>query len=211
MTSPSAEPTRDTREASRVAGVVLAAGSSSRAGRTNKLLADVQGLSMVRRVAETALLAGLDPVVVVLGHDAGRVRRALDGLPVRLVENPTHAQGLSTSVGAGIGAVGPGAEGAMVLLGDMPWVSVGDVRALMEAFSPADGRGICVPVIGGRRGNPVLWSARHFDALRGLRGDVGGRPLFAEHPDDVCEVPVPDDGVLRDIDTLEALHAARLL
>jgi len=198
------------REALRVAGVVLAAGRSSRMGTTNKLLADIQGLPMVRRVAETALLAGLDPVVVVVGHDADQVRSALDGLPVRLAANPDHAQGLSTSVRVGIGAVGEGVEGAMVLLGDMPWVSLADIRALMDAFSPAEGRSICVPVAGGRRGNPVLWSARHFAALRRLEGDVGARRLLAEPGDGVYEVRVPDDGVLRDIDTPEALHASRL-
>lgn len=202
------EPIREGHAPSRVAGVVLAAGRSSRMGTTNKLLADIQGLPMVRRVAETALLAGLDPVVVVLGHDAGQVRSALEGLPVRLVENPAHAQGLSTSVGVGIGAVADGVDGAMILLGDMPWVSVADVRALMGAFSPAEGRSICIPVAGGRRGNPVLWSARHFVSLRALQGDVGARRLLAEHPHGVCEVIVPDDGVLRDIDTPEALHAS---
>jgi molybdenum cofactor cytidylyltransferase len=205
-----AEPGRAGRDRRRVAGVVLAAGRSSRMGRTNKLLADVQGLPMVRRVTETALQAGLDPVVVVVGHDAAEVRDALEGLPIRLLDNPAFAQGLSTSVGAGIGAVEKEAEGAMVLLGDMPWVSVEDLRALMQAFSPEEGRGICVPVVGGRRGNPVLWSARHFAALCSLQGDVGGRGLMAGHADDVWEVRVPDDGVLRDIDTPEGLQASRL-
>ncbi len=193
----------------RVAGVVLAAGRSSRMGAANKLLADIGGLPMVRRVVETALAAGLEPVAVVVGHDAEQVRRALDDLPVRFVTNAGFARGLSTSVSAGIQAIDGETDGAVVLLGDMPWVSAADVRALTAAFAHDVGRSICVPVTAGKRGNPVLWPARTFAALRALEGDVGARHLIAERPDEVCEVRVPDDGVLRDIDTPEALHASR--
>jgi len=194
----------------RVAGVVLAAGRSSRMGGANKLLADIGGLPMVHRVVETALDAELEPVVVVVGHDADRVRRALDDLPVRFVTNAGFARGLSTSVGAGIQAIDGEADGAVVLLADMPWVSADDVRALTAAFGHDGAGAICVPVVAGKRGNPVLWPARTFAALRALEGDVGARHLLAERPDEVREVRVPDDGVLRDIDTPEALHASRI-
>ena len=199
----------DRPAARRVAGVILAAGRSSRMRGANKLLAEVDGAPMVRRVAETAVGAGLDPVVVVLGHDAERVHRALEGLPLRFVDNPAYVEGIATSVAAGIGAVTGRADGALILLGDMPWVSREDVRALTDAFSPEEGRGICVPVADGKRGNPVLWSARYFPELGALEGDVGGRRLLAEHADDVVEVEVQGEGVLRDVDTPEVLEAPR--
>jgi len=94
------------------------------------------------------------------------------------------------------------------VLGDMPWISASDLRALVEAFAPEEGRGICAPVVDRKRGNPVLWSARYFAELQTLHGDVGARHLLAEHSEDVCEVSVSGDGVLRDIDTPEALDAS---
>jgi len=194
---------------SRVAAVILAAGRSTRMGAVNKLLAEVDGVPMVRRVVETVRSAALDPVTVVLGHEADRVRAALEGLPVDFVENLDHAAGMGTSVARGIAAVAGRAEGAMVVLGDMPWIGARDLEALLDAFAPEEGRGICAPVVDRKRGNPVLWAARYFPELQALEGDVGARHLLAEHEDDLVEVSVAGRGVLRDVDTPEALDAAR--
>jgi molybdenum cofactor cytidylyltransferase len=100
-------------------------------------------------------------------------------------------------------------DGAAVLLGDMPWITADDLTALTSAFAPDEGRAICVPLRGRQRGNPVLWSARYFDELKLLDGDVGGRHLLAEHDDEVCEVSVPGDGVVMDVDVPEALEVSR--
>ncbi|NIU73387.1 MAG: NTP transferase domain-containing protein, partial [Gammaproteobacteria bacterium] len=81
---------------------MLAAGRSRRMGRTNKLLAELDGVPLVRRVTATVIRAGLDPVVVVLGHDAGPVRASLDGLPVRFTMNERHGEGIGSSVAAGV-------------------------------------------------------------------------------------------------------------
>ena len=197
------------RRSRRIAAVVLAAGRSSRMGDVNKLLAPVDGVPMVRRVTETVLRVSLDPVVVVLGHAAEEVRGALDGLAVRFALNAEYAAGISTSVATGIRAVAGSVDGAMIVLGDMPWISVPDLRALVEAFAPDEGRGICAPVVERKRGNPVLWSARYFHELQTLEGDVGARHLLAVHDDDVCEVNVAGQGVLEDVDTPEALAATR--
>jgi CTP:molybdopterin cytidylyltransferase MocA len=190
------------------AGVVLAAGRSARMGSTNKLLVEVAGMPMVRRVVRTALDARLDPVVVVLGHEAGEVRDVLHDLPVTFVDNPDHRAGMGTSVARGVGALSDTVEGALILLGDMPWITTGDVTALVEAFAPEEGRGICVPTIERKWGNPILWAARYFPELRALEGDVGARHLLAVYDDDVCEVPVSGAGVLRDVDTRQALERA---
>jgi len=199
---------RDGVPSPRVAGVVLAAGRSARMGAANKLLQVLDGVPMVRRVAEIARRSRLNPLVVVLGHEAEAVRGALAGLPVTFVENPDYASGMSSSIACGIAAVAGATDGAMILLGDMPWVSVGDVNALLEAFEPEAGRGICAPVVDRRRGNPVVWAARYFPELRTLEGDVGARHLLTVHDDDVCEVPVAGNGVVRDVDTPEALASS---
>ncbi|HSM04121.1 MAG TPA: molybdopterin-binding/glycosyltransferase family 2 protein, partial [Longimicrobiales bacterium] len=136
----------------RVAGVILAAGRSTRMGEVNKLLAEVGGVPMVRRVAETVRSAALEPVIVVLGHEAEAVRAALEGLPVEFVVNPAYAAGMGTSVARGIEAVADRVDGAMVVLGDMPWIDVRHMDALVEAFAPEDGRGICAPVVDRKRG-----------------------------------------------------------
>ncbi len=215
---------------SRVAGVLLAAGSSTRMGDANKLLEPVEGEPMVRRAAAVLLAAGLDPVIVVTGHERDRVRQALEGLEVRLVHNSAHQQGMSTSLVVGLDAVprhangppdrttpdGDGApphqtavDGAVIALADMPWVGVDDIKALVAAFGDVGMSGICVPVHDRKRGNPVLWGAAHFGAIKALRGDVGARAILGEREDLVVEVPVERDGILRDVDTPEALDAGK--
>lgn len=191
-----------------VAGVVLAAGQSKRMGEANKLLEPVLGEPMVRRVVRTALDGGLDPVIVVLGHQEAEVRESLHGLPVQFVWNPEYQAGMGTSVGCGIGELGPDAAGAMILLGDMPWVSPEQVKQLTRAFSPNEDRGICVPMVRRKRGNPIVWAARYFHHLKALDGDIGARHLLSEYDLDVCEVQMSGDEVLRDIDTLAALADA---
>ncbi len=183
-----------------VAGVVLAAGSSRRMGPANKLVLDVRGEPMVRHVAATAREAGLQPVVVVTGHDADAVAAALEGVDVRLVHNREHEKGMSTSLAAGVDAVPPGCDASVILLGDMPWVRPETIRALRSAFRPDEGVTVCAPVHRGKRGNPVLWAREHFPRMRSLAGDQGARSLLEELADQVAEVEVDDPGVLKDAD-----------
>ncbi len=192
-----------------IAALVLAAGRGTRMGGPNKLLEPVGGRAVVRRVAEAALAGGARPVIVVTGHDGARVRAALDALDVVFVDNPDYAAGLSTSLAAGIRAVPDEAQGAVVLLGDMPLVESALVRRLMATFAPEEGRLIVVPVAEGRRGNPVLWSRRFFAALAAIEGDVGARAVLAAHPEAVAEVEVHGPGPLLDVDTPDALASAR--
>lgn len=161
---------------------------------------------MVRRAAEAATDSGLEPLVVVVGAEAAEVRRAVADLPVRFVANPRPEDGLSASLRLGIEALGD-VDGAVVLLGDMPWIGPRHVRALVEGFDPVQGREICVPVARGRHGNPVLWSSRFFPEIGLLEGDVGAKRLMEPHADSVHEVPL-DDAVLRDVDTPDALASA---
>jgi len=192
------------QRAPRVAAVVLAAGQSSRMG-SNKLLADVGGQPMIRRTV-SALRQAADLTIVVTGRDAGLIETALEGLPVSFVHNASFAEGLSTSLRAGIAALTPDTDAAVIALGDMPLVSPEVVRKLIAGFSPAEHRSICVPVFGGERGNPVLWGRQHFEALSALTGDRGARGLIDQLTDEVVEVAMADDAVLRDADTPEALE-----
>lgn len=206
--SPAPGPDPGPARAPKVAALVLAAGRSSRMG-ANKLLAPVEGRPMLRHAVEAALASRADSVLVVTGHEREAVEAALSGLPVTLVHSPSHAEGLSASLKAGIAALPPDIDAAVVCLGDMPRVGAAVIDRLIDAYAPAEGRAVCVPTHAGKRGNPVLWDRRFFAEILDLRGDVGARHLIGAHADRVVEVPVQDAGVLLDVDTPSALAALR--
>ena len=195
----------------RVAAIILAAGQSRRMGGVNKLLADIEGAPMVARVAEAVAASKAAPVVVVTGHQPNRLAEALADREFRFVHNPDYAEGLSTSLKHGLAALPDDLDGALICLGDMPFVSPAHLDKLIAAYDPVEGRAICVPTFNGKRGNPVLWDRRYFAAMAEVAGDVGARHLIGENEEAVCEVAVADDGVLVDLDTPDALarQAAR--
>jgi molybdenum cofactor cytidylyltransferase len=193
--------------APRVAALVLAGGQSRRFGGPNKLLVELDGKPMVAHVVDTLLKTKALSVTVVTGHQAEQVKKALQGRPVAFVHNPRYGEGLSTTLAAGVAALPPEADAAVVCLGDMPRLAAASVDKLIAAFDPVENRSICVPTSGGKRGNPVLWGKRYFAEMRAISGDVGARHLIGEHQDQVAEVEIGDRGVLIDIDTREALDA----
>jgi molybdenum cofactor cytidylyltransferase len=195
-----------------IAAVVLAAGQSSRMGGPNKLLAEIGGKPLVRHVVDAALASRARPVVVVTGHQRDKVEAALAGLPVKFVHNAHFADGLGTSLKAGIAALaGLPAEvdGAIVCLGDMPQVDAALIDRLIGAFDPDHGALVVVPTIDGKRGNPVVWSRRFFPDLMAVEGDVGARYLIGRYTEAVAEVPLTGTAALTDVDTPEALEAVR--
>lgn len=200
---------RDSRpsapHAPRLAAIILAAGRSSRMGAANKLTLPWANKPMVCHPIDAALEAGLDPVVVVTGHQAEQVEALFAGRPVSIVHNPRYAEGLSTSLRAGLRALPHGVDGAAVLLGDMPRVGSAHLRRLAAAFAPDEGRAIIVPTRQGRWGNPLVWSRRFFEEIGTLAGDRGARTVAQSYPELVAEVEMADDGVLIDLDTPEAL------
>ena len=102
-------------------------------------------------------------------------------------------------------SLGADIDGALVCLGDMPRVSAAEVDRLIGAFNPVEGRGIVVPTLKGKRGNPVLWSKRFFPEMSQVAGDVGARHLIGAYPEMVAEVEMVGDGVLTENDTPQAL------
>lgn len=190
-----------------IGGVLLAAGQSRRMGPANKMLVEVDGAPMVLHAARALLASGTAPVVVVLGHKPEAVETALSGLDVTFVRNPDYADGLSTSLKAGLFALPESCAGAVVALGDMPGVGAADIDSLIDAFDPAHGHSICVPTHNDKRGNPVLWARRYFAEIASVSGDVGARHLIGENADQVIEVPRDNPGILIDLDTPEAVAA----
>ncbi|WP_081853129.1 molybdopterin-binding/glycosyltransferase family 2 protein [Bosea sp. 117] len=194
----------------RTAAIVLAAGRGTRMEGRNKLAAELDGTALVRRVVEAALGSCARPVVVVTGHEPERIAQALSGLEVSFAHNPDFTEGISTSIRTGIAALPPDVEAAAILLADMPRVDAALIDRLAGALAPEEGRLIAVPVRGGRRGNPVVWSRRFFPELMALAGDVGARHLIGANAEAVAEVEAGDEAPFVDIDTREALEAEAL-
>jgi molybdenum cofactor cytidylyltransferase len=201
------DPRRKTATVRKIAGLVLAAGQSRRMGARNKLLAEIDGVAMVRRVVDAAIASRADPVLVVTGHEADRVRDALKGLAVSFVDNPDFEEGISASLRHGLAAVPSDHDGVLVCLGDMPRVDAAMLDKLIAAFAPDKGKDICVPVHRGKRGNPVLWGKRYFTEMRDIAGDVGAKHLIGRHAEAVQDVEIAEEGVLIDVDSPDALAA----
>jgi molybdenum cofactor cytidylyltransferase len=203
--APAPQPPRQPR----IAALVLAAGRSSRMAPANKLLIEVDGVPMARRAVDAALASQAVATIAVIGNEAARVRQAFAGCDIVIVENPDFADGLSSSLRAGLASLPDGIDGVLVLLGDMPRITAAHLDRLIAAFAPDEGRAICIPTHRAKRGNPILWDARFLPDMRTLDGDQGARGLIGRHADQVCEVEMPDDAVLLDVDTPGALAALR--
>lgn len=184
-----------------IAAIILAAGSASRMRQPKQLL-DWGGRPLVRVVAEHALTARLECVLVVVGAERDAVVAALAGLPVEIVENRAYAEGQSTSLRAGVVALGPEVCAALVLLGDQPFVTPTIVERIADAWR-ASGAAIVAPLYRGQRGNPVLFARPVFHELLAIQGDQGARAVLAVDPSRVHLVPFDDDRPLADIDTPE--------
>ncbi|MBT5432605.1 MAG: molybdopterin-binding/glycosyltransferase family 2 protein [Alphaproteobacteria bacterium] len=200
------EDTQDRADrAPRIGALVLAAGQSRRMGSDNKLLASIGGKPMVRHVVEALGHTAVESITVVTGHEAEAVTRILAGLDHKTVHNYSFADGLGTSLRCGISALPGDLDAVIVCLGDMPHLTPAVLDHLLAAYDPAENHAIIVPTHKGKRGNPVLWDRRFFEAMASISGDTGARHLIGENEDLVAEVEIDSDAVLIDIDTPEAL------
>jgi len=187
----------------KVVALVLAAGSSRRMGKRNKLLEPVDETPIISSVVNAVHKSSISECIVVTGFEAKLIENALANYDVKFVFNSNYAAGLSRSLHVGISALPTDTEVVLVLLGDMPKVSSKLIDKLVSCFSVDRGREICIPVYRGRRGNPVLWGRRFFKQLLETEGDKGGRQLLDDVRAWIYECEVNDSAVLTDFDTPE--------
>ncbi|MFF0953089.1 NTP transferase domain-containing protein [Rhizobium leguminosarum] len=190
--------------------VILAAGKASRMGEggRHKLLAEFDGVPLVRRSALTALAADAASVIVVTGHRRSEIEAALDGLALTFIDNPDYASGMASSLIAGASSRdADSAEGILVMLADMPGVSTTHLDALISAFRNAGGEAVVRAVSRGKPGNPVILPRSLNHAVLGLEGDVGARDIIAASGLPVLDVDVGDAALL-DVDTPDEVLAA---
>jgi molybdenum cofactor cytidylyltransferase len=184
-----------------IVGVVLAGGRGTRFGDGNKLLASLDGRPIVSRAARTLDVDQIGYTVAILGHDADRVHEVVKSDVDDTVENPAYKRGQSRAVRVGTEiAIERGADAALFLPGDMPRVDQETIERLVAAYRSGEGT-IVAPTYEGTRGNPVLFDVLHFDALKEVTGDAGGRALFERNA--VRRVDVDDPGVRLDVDTVD--------
>jgi molybdenum cofactor cytidylyltransferase len=193
-----------------VSALVLAAGQSRRMGGRDKLVEPVGGVPLLRHVALALGASGADETVVVLPPEPGARLSALEGLDLRTAPNPRAAEGMGTSIAAGVTAVRPDADAVLIVLADMPDLRGADFDRLIAAFDPGEGRAIVRAVAeGGKPGHPVLFGRRFFELLRGLEGDRGARALIEDYPEFVVDVGLPGAAAATDLDTPEDWAAWR--
>ncbi|GLI39357.1 molybdenum cofactor cytidylyltransferase [Geobacter hydrogenophilus] len=185
----------------RVAGIVLAAGRSTRMGRPKQIL-PFRGRTVLECVVDNALTSGLHRVVVVLGHEAEAVMPLLGHRRVTTVVNPVYREGQSSSLKAGLGALTAETDAALFLLGDQPLVTPDTINLVIAAFADSPSP-IVIPTFEGHRGNPVLFGRETFPRIEALSGDHGARGLFREYGDDIRSIDVQTPAIHFDLDTEE--------
>lgn len=186
-----------------VPAAILAAGRSSRMGRPKALLTLAPHETFLSRAVRTLREGGADEVLLVVGHDAARLRAAVerDRLPVRIVENPRYGEGQLSSLLTAIELVDhPGVAGLLVTLVDVPLVSAETVRAVIDTYRRS-GAPIVRPARDGRHGHPVLFDRSVFGDLRRADPAQGAKAVLRARRGEILDVPVTDEGAFVDIDT----------
>ena len=185
----------------KIHAVILAAGSSRRFGKGNKLLMEVNGRSMLQRVVDAVLIGGVDGTVVVTGADHASVTSLLRGSGVKLVRNERWEEGMGTSLATGVKALdGKNCGGILVCLGDLPFLSSRMVGRVIEVFRQNGCERIVVPKVKGRRGHPVIFPGSYRKELGKITGDEGARSLLNSAGDKLTEVEVHSPEIVQDVD-----------
>ncbi len=191
----------------KVHAVILAAGRSSRMGGPNKLMAHFSGKPLIRQTAERVVQSRVAGTIVVTGHQAARIREALDGLDITIEHNPDFASGLSGSIKAGIAKLPADSAGVLIVLGDMPAISTADLNRLIAAFAKSGGHTIVRATRDGKRGNPVLLPRSLFHVVAQLEGDTGARHLVEAQLQPVIDIEIGEAAAI-DVDTRDAMETA---
>jgi len=187
-----------------VAALILAAGTSSRAGNANKLLHPYKHTTLLGAVVDAVVKSTVQYALVVTGHESDKVSELLQARKIPTLYCEDYKQGMAHSLATGLSALRH-YSAVLVCLGDMPDVQTSTLNKLLDAAYARGCEGLTVPVFVGKRGNPVVVGAEFFEILAQHQGDSGARFLMQSYPDKVFEVAVEDAGVLQDYDELSDL------
>lgn len=189
----------------KVAGLVLAAGASTRMGRPKQLLS-LAGLNLLDRILGEALKSELDLIVLVLGHHSREIKESLKTEShhpkLQIIENKNYRDGISSSIITGLSEVEDSYENVMIILGDIPLINSNLINLLIHQYQNSR-LALGAIKLKNRRTHPVIFGRMFYDEIHQLQGDVGARGLFEKYPAQVCLVEPEDDYDDRDIDTPE--------
>lgn len=188
-----------------ISAILLAAGQSKRMGELKQLMPFGQS-TIVEQAVDNLLGSAVNEVIVVVGYKAEDVIKAIAAKPIKLAINPDYEQGMSTSIIAGLNLVHGRVQGVMLVLGDQPLVNSQTINSLIEEFYNHD-KGIAVPTYQGKRGHPIIFAIKYKEQLLKLKGDMGGRQIIKDHPDDILEVAVNSESIVADFDTTDDYQA----
>jgi molybdenum cofactor cytidylyltransferase len=172
-------------------------------GRPKATLPLGDGETFLSRIVATFLEAGVDDVVIVVGHDAAAIVESFSrsGLRARFVMNPDYDRGQLSSILAGLAVIDrPGVTAALMTLVDVPLVSAGTVRAVLDCYRRTHAP-IVRPTSGSRHGHPLLIDRALFGALRTAEPEAGAKPVVRAHASAAGDIPIEDEGAFTDIDT----------
>jgi len=188
----------EARNDSRFGAVILAAGRSSRMGEAKQLLR-LGEHTVLGQVLENVRGSGVKDIVLVLGHEAEKIRERISTENLNVVINESYQQGMGTSLRAGLAALPPGVDAALIILADQPFIRPKTLGLLMDQYKRSSAQ-IVIPTYKGFRGNPVLLDRSVFSEVMALTGDIGCRAIFGNHLEGIVKQPVEDIGILLDLD-----------
>ena len=194
-----------------ISAVILAAGESKRMGKQNKLLLPVAGEALLVKLIKSVCDSDVGQVIVVIGHEAEKIRRKLNNFPLSFVYNPNFSEGMTTSIKSGLKEVSPDCDGYMICLADMPFINTSEINKLIHAYSQnriKEKRLIVIPVYQGHRGNPVLFSTEFREDILEHKIEYGCKGVIMNNFESVKEIEMDDDSMLLDVDTLEDYQRA---
>lgn len=193
----------------RTAGIILAAGQSTRIDKF-KLLIKLEGKYILEWVVDAALESRLAHVILVLGHHFEKIQKVLNKKihhpRIEIVINPQYPMGLSRSLRSGLLAAKGSFPSVMFLLGDQPMLDAKTINMLLDRFWNSE-REICVPVCRGKRGNPTVFSHKYYDQLLQIKGDIGARKVLEKYASHIIHVEVDHPLGFLDVDTEVDLKA----
>ncbi len=189
-----------------ISAVILAAGESRRMGQQNKLLLPVGGEALLVKLVTSVCASDVGQVLVVIGHEAEKIRRELNELPLNFVYNPNFSEGMTTSIKYGVNEVSHECDGLLICLGDMPFINTAEINKLIHAYDKNRIKGkdlIVVPVFKRQHGNPVLFSIEFRNDILEHQKESGCKEVIMKNSDSVMEIEMDNENMLLDVDTME--------
>ena len=189
-----------------ISAVILAAGESRRMGKQNKLLLPVGGEALLVKLVKSVCASDVGQVIVVIGHEAEKIRRELNNFSLSFVNNPNFSEGMTISIKFGVKEVSPDSDGFLICLADMPFINTSEINKLINSYVQnriKEKRLIVVPVFQGQRGNPVLFSCEFLNDILEHKKGSGCKEVILNNSEFVVEIEMDDENMLLDVDTLE--------